>query len=72
MRSETSGTATLTGISVLDSSQNPVNNFSISSASGTNYGPGGVVIGAVPEPGGAWLVGLGVGVLALIRRRSKS
>jgi hypothetical protein len=57
-----SSTATLTGISVVDGSQNPITNFSISSASGTAYSANGVT--AAPEPAAGWLLGLGLTVLA--------
>jgi hypothetical protein len=64
-----STTATLTGISVVDGAGHPVTDFSISSASGTAYGPNGVGGGAVPEPGTAWLAGLGMAALGVFGRR---
>jgi hypothetical protein len=65
-----STTATLTGISVVDGLGHPVTDFSITSASGTAYGPNGVEGSpAVPEPGAAWLAGLGLAALGVIGRR---
>jgi hypothetical protein len=60
--------ARLTGIQVLDSTGQAVSNFTITSGSGTLYGPGGVV--AVPEPSAALLLCAGLLCLVGLRRRS--
>lgn len=60
--------ARLTGIQVFDSGGQALGNFTVTSGSGTLYGPGGVV--AVPEPSVALL--LGAGLLWLRARRRPS
>jgi hypothetical protein len=60
-----SSTARLTGILVFDSNGNPIDNFAISSESGTIYGAGGVN-SAVPEPNSLALTLFG-GVALFIR-----
>jgi hypothetical protein len=56
-----SHTAVLTGIDLFDSSGAPISSFDITSASGTFYGPNGVV----PEPGSMLLGLAGMAVLAM-------
>lgn len=58
--------ATLTGIEVFDSGGNALDAFTISSGSGTSYGPGGVI--AVPEPRTALMLCLGLLCLPWLRR----
>jgi hypothetical protein len=59
--------ARLTGIEVFDSSGTALSAFTVSSASGTLYGPGGVI--AVPEPESAALLVLGIAALCSLRLR---
>lgn len=59
--------ARLTGIQVLDSGGQALGNFTITSGSGTLYGPGGVV--AVPEPSTLLMLCAGLLCLAGWRRR---
>ena len=62
-----SHTAILTGIELFDSTGAPINTFKISSASGTAYGPDGVV----PEPNSFVLSLSVIVVLGAVRYRSK-
>lgn len=59
--------ARMTGIEVLGATGQPVPGFSVTSGSGTLYGPAGV-LPAVPEPGSTALMVLGLAAL-LVRRR---
>lgn len=56
----------LTGIDIKDANGNPVSNFSISSSSGTQYTPNGVV----PEPNAIFLTATVIGAVGL-RLRTK-
>ena len=58
--------ATLTGMQLFDSSGAALSSFTVTSGSGTLYGPGGVI--AVPESGTALM--LGVGLLVMTRLRT--
>jgi hypothetical protein len=58
-------TLTLSGITVTDSAGDPVSGVQFTSASGTQYGPDGVV----PEPGSLLLLGSGLTVAVVLRRR---
>ena len=58
-------TLTLSGMTVTDSAGNPVSGVQFTSASGTQYGPDGVV----PEPGSLLLLGSGLTVAVVLRRR---
>ncbi len=61
-------TASVTGIELVDSTGNPIQNFSITSTSGTFYGPNGVI----PEPAtAAELLGGVLAILAFARLRDK-
>ena len=60
--------ARLTGIQVFDSNGQAVSDFTITSGSGTLYGPAGVV--AVPEPSALLMLCVGLLCLAGLRRRS--
>jgi PEP-CTERM motif len=58
-------TLTLDGITVTDADGNPINNFWITSESGTHYGPNGV-----PEPSALMLMGVGLAAMICLLRRS--
>ena len=65
-------TVKLTGITVLDSNGVALNNFSIASGSGTQYGRNGVVaIQAVPEPGTIALLMAGLLIIGGSRMRTR-
>jgi hypothetical protein len=66
--SDFSHTATLTGITLVDSSGNPITDFTVSAASGTPLDANGVV--AAPEPMTLCLLGTGLLWIRRMRRRS--
>jgi len=61
-------TLVLDGITVTDDAGDPINNFTITSESGTHYGPNGVV----PEPSALMLLGVGIAAMLLLVRRSRN
>jgi hypothetical protein len=61
--------ARLTGIQVLNSGGQALSDFTITSGSGTLYGPGGVI--AVPEPGSALMLCAGLLCLGIFTRRGR-
>ena len=61
-------TARITGIQILDSTGNPVDNWTIASESGLNYTPNGLFAPA-PEPGSICLLTVGLLGLVLLSRR---
>ena len=58
-------TATLSGLELFDATGNPVTDFNLSSASGTDY------VSPVPEPGSATLLLAGIALLAWRERGSR-